>query len=123
MSKNLLTKFRVFWRTLSPLEQRRLYDIMTALRGEDGGNDSLKYRTTARIRGLLFGIKLKDGATGGLMGFFRSDPSIDRTSAQKDLFYKASVHWQGHIRDALRALKPYVKKGRFKDLLRFMRKK
>lgn len=117
MSKNLITKFRKFWRTLSPLEQKRLWGILSALRGEDEGDSSLKHRTTGRIRGLLFGIKLKHE---GITGFFRPDPVEDQTNTHRDFFHKASGHFQSHIRIALNALKPYVKKEKFIDLLRFM---
>ena len=120
MSKNLLTKFRKFWRTLSPVEQKRMYDIMTALRGEDGGREDVKYRTTARIRGLLFGIKLKRESPKAYLGFFKPNPSYDTTTTQVTNFQCARKHFQHHIKDALKALKPYVKKEKFKDLLRFM---
>lgn len=116
MSKNLLTKFRKFWRTLSPLEQGRLWEILCALRGEDEGETEVKARTTARIRGLLLGKKL--GHT--MIGFFRPNPIKNTTITQRELFKKASLHFQSHIRLALHALKPYVRKEKFKDLLRFM---
>lgn len=117
MNKNLITKFRKFWRSLGELEQKRLWHILTALRGEDDGEDDVKYRTTARIRGLLFGIRLKDE---GLCGFFRPNPLDDTTDTNRDLFKQSSEHFQSHIRIALNALEPYVKKEKFKDLLRFM---
>lgn len=116
MSKNLITKFRKFWRTLSFMEQKRLWSIMTALRGEDGGNDDVKHRTTARIRGLLFGIKLKKGTSG----FFKPNPIVDTTMTQRERFQGTSDHFKHHIREALYSLKPYVKKEKFKDLLRFL---
>jgi len=89
---------------------------MTALRGNDEGGDAVKYRTTARIRGLLFGKKLDNT----IIGFFRPNPILDQTRANVDLFLRSRVHFQNHIEAALNALEPYVKKEKFKDLLRFM---
>lgn len=120
MSKNLITKFRKFWKTLTPMEQKRMYHILTALRGEDGGREDVKYRTTARIRGVLFGIKLKKESPKAYLGFFRPNPILDTTITQVELFFRASKHFQHHIKDALNALKPYVRREKFKDLLRFM---
>ena len=122
MSKNLITKFRSFWRTLTPTEQKRMYQIMTALRGEDGGNERTKYRTTARIRGLLFGIRIKEKSRC-TYGFFKPNPYDDQTNEHREIFsssLRTNMHFRHHIRDALQALKPYVKKEKFRDLLRFM---
>ena len=120
MSKNLLTKFRKFWRTLSPMEQKRLYDIMTVLRGEDEGQSDVKIRTTARIRGLLLGAKWKRENRNVYVGFFRPNPIVDTTLTQRENFRKATKHFQHHVQEAIHALKPYVKKEKFKDLLRFI---
>lgn len=117
MSKNLITKFRKFWRTLSPLEQRRMYDIMTALRGEDDGNARVKNHTTARIRGLLFGAKL---AHKGVKGFFTPNPrKIDNVTVHF-LRGKMGRHFSWHICEAIAALKPYVEKKKFVDLKKFL---
>ncbi len=117
MSKNLITKFRKFWRTLSLLEQRRLYDIFTALRGEDDGNSRVKNHTTARIRGSLFGEKLRHK---GVRGFFRTEPSIIDRVAVQCLRGKMGGHFYCHVRDAIQALKPYVPKKKFVDLEKFL---
>jgi len=117
MSKNLLTKFRKFWRTLSPLEQKRLYDILTALRGEDDGDGRMKDHTTARIRGLLFGEKLRHK---GVKGFFMPRPHEVSRETVRFLKGRMGRHFSWHIRDAIHALKPYVKKEKFTDLLKFI---
>jgi hypothetical protein len=95
---------------------------MTALRGEDGGRDDIKYRTTARIRGLLFGTKIRKFSRISY-GFFKPNTYNDQSNDAVGRFHSStttSMHFRHHIKNALKALKPYVKKEKFTDLLRFM---
>jgi len=122
--KNVLTKFREFWKKLDTPEQRELWDVLTALRGDDVELSlKLKLFVTARIRGeLLRQRAVKVLPMGAYMCPTRKDalaefnqPSL---SNFKEHFKKASEHWQTHVRKAIRVIIKYHP-SRARDLKKF----
>lgn len=126
---NLITKFRTLWKSLTDLERERLWDILTALRGCDRGeNDDVKYMTTARIRGELLG---ENYSRGYVFIKFKQAKEMINTWSQHGEYYKAkevkahfqekSSHFKSHIRHAIDALFYYRPKSAIRDLQKFLR--
>jgi len=124
MKKNLVQKFRKFYFALPKEEQIALYDIMTALRGEDSGSFTLKTFTTARVRGALFGISQKDFARRGMVfASLKKAQAYDRRSwtgddklSIREKWEKANEHFRDHIKSAIEALRKHGFKGTISDL-------
>lgn len=122
---NVITKFRALWESLSPLEKGRLWDIMTALRGSDGGlNDDVKYATTARIRGELLGQNYNRGYT-----FTEFKQAKDRITREIRLYKPHEVrksyqrkpaHFRRHVRSAIYALNFLRPRSSMRDLQKFL---
>ena len=85
MKKNLVQKFRKFYFALPKEEQVALYDIISAIRGEDNGSFTLKTYTTARVRGALFGISQKEKVINPVFQIFKGffDKWIDKLVIQE----------------------------------------
>ena len=125
---NLVQKFRKFFFSLPKDEQRALWDIMTALRSEDGGSFALKCFTTARLRGALFG-KTDTGFLKRAMMF--TNPRLAKKycrnfswalrvdSELKTNYKKANIHFKDHFRMAINALLKHGFKGKVADLKDF----
>jgi len=128
MKKNLVQKFRKFYFALPKDEQIALYDIMSAIRGEDEGSYKLKTYTTARIRGALFGKSQSDFARRGLcFASLKKAQVSDRKSwigeefelNIEEKFKKANEHFIDHIDLAIKALEKHGFKGTISDLGKF----
>lgn len=50
-AREVLEAINAWARGANPLEVRDVWAVLTALRGPDNGDDAVKWRTTARIRG------------------------------------------------------------------------
>lgn len=119
MKKNLIERFRGFWGTLTLREKKDLWDIMTALRGNDQENDTLKYITTCRIRGELLGTEHKKSTTC-IVYCSPNNKVIKRVACPRGVFSKSGWHSRHHTRSAIEALARYVPKKRIKDLLNLL---
>jgi hypothetical protein len=119
MKKNLIKRFRDFWGTLTGIEQKDLWDIMTALRGNDEDYRALKYITTCRIRGELLGMEHKKAAAC-IVYLSSNNKDIKRVACPRDVFSKSNWHSRHHTRSAIEALARYVPKKRIKDLLNLL---
>lgn len=129
MKKNLVQKFRKFYYALPQDEQKALFAILTALRGEDSRSSTfLKIFTTARIRGALFGKSQKDFCKRALCfasfkkakayntdGYFPPVP----TQLMKN-WRQADSHFKQHIQSAIEALKKRGFKRSISDLMNFI---
>lgn len=112
IENNPIYKFRQFWNSLSTVEQSYIWDILTALRGEDKGDEQVKVNTTARIRAEFF----NDDYCSRL-ALFKSHPiHEDLIPHIKNFFTTANPHFRGHIHFAVIALTEYVYKKRINDL-------
>ena len=131
--QNLIKKFRSFFFSLPKDEQEAMWDIMSAIRSEDGGNSNLKTYTTSRVRGTLL-EQSDDGFFGAIVmsslkeaNKYQSKWDEDKTTyrlsrkEQLNLYRKADFHWQGHLRHAIRALRDYGFKSKVKDLGKFLK--
>lgn len=112
--RDLIVKFREFWKNLSYTEQIRLWSIMAAIRGEDNSIQRTKHFTTARIRALFFGKKIFD--TFSVAGDFSFNIN-SLSDTQKTDIRTSNSHFNRHVCSAIKALKPSVKKSKIKDLL------
>lgn len=120
--KNVVLKFRKFWKELDGLERSHLWDIMTALRGADVGSDHVKMFTTARIRGELLGRDFYKGFV-----FL----SLERAKYHQGNGYSPSrivkqfraekSHFVCHVIEAIETLAKYRPKTSVRDLLKFTR--
>jgi len=107
--KNILAKFRDFWGTLTQGEQIDLWDVLTALRGQDSKDCStMKHFVTARIRGELFrqplgGYHSHPTHKGAERATFLQHGKIS-TQKLKKLFTALPLHWQEHVQGAIEVL-------------------
>ena len=128
MKKNLVQKFRKFYFALPKEEQIAFFDIMSAIRGEDGGNGDLKVFTTARVRGALLGISeisyakkalvfasLKKAEAYNGKNTFPGDENEAMT-----LWRRSSWHFKQHIHSAIKALRKHGFKRSISDLMKFI---
>lgn len=111
---SVFDKFQKFWRTLTRGEQKALWDVMAAVRGPDNGSNAIKFLTTARIRHLLIGGSRKErqADTHWFSAYIFSSLReakedgvscrITPKKAKEELY--DNVHFDKHIRAALRAL-------------------
>lgn len=124
--KNVLTRFREFWNTLDNGDQKDLWDVLTALRGDDDETSlELKLFVTARIRGELFRVKaIKVLPLGGYICPTIHDSRQEFTEGSlpnlKELFKKASEHWKTHAQRAIRVINK-LHPSRSRDLKKFER--
>lgn len=123
---NLVQKFRKFFFALPKNEQKAMWDIMSAIRSEDGGNDNLKSYTTSRIRGSLLGKSATTIYGAIVFASLRKANNYQVAQGyelseerQKELLVKTNFHWRAHLKCAIRALKKYGFKGKVKDLEKF----
>lgn len=128
MKKNLVQKFRKFYFALPKEEQIALYDIISAIRGEDNGSFTLKTYTTARIRGALFGKSQIDFAKKGLVfASFKKAQAYDRRSRTRaegtvrGKWRNADEHFRDHVKSAIIALRKHGFKRAISDLMEFTR--
>lgn len=127
MKKNLVQKFREFYFALPKEEQTALFEVITALRGEDGGDWILKNFTTARIRGALFG-KSQVGFAERAICFasLKKAEAYNRKTWIGDkgdlmtLWMKSDSHFRAHIERAIRALIKFGSKRAISDLMKFI---
>ena len=105
--QNVVLKFRKFWNNLDTDEQDGLWNILTALRGCDINTESdksftLKFLTSARIRGLLFG---DNSIIGHNIGFVNQKKLINVEIEEMDRLLKikkvCSYHFLNHYTCAL----------------------
>lgn len=125
--KNLVQKFRKFYFALPKDEQVALWDILAAIRGEDGGSFTLKIFTTARVRGALFGKSQTDFANRGLVfASLKKAQSYNKRGYEAGeanlmgLWNEADGHFRAHIETAIRALVKHGFKRATSDLRRFI---
>lgn len=123
---NLLFKFRKFNDNLSDEERKDLWDILTALRGNDKNHDLRgveKCLTTARIRGEFFG---KKSFSHGIGGYSYPSYSVTPKYAKQKIreveekSRDGSSHFYAHIRNAILALSKYRPKKAMRDLQKFL---
>lgn len=125
---NLVQKFRRFYFALPKEEQSALFDILSAIRGEDKGSFTLKTFTTARVRGALFGKSLPNFVHRALcFASLKKANAYDRRTwvgepelIAEDLWGKADEHFKNHIRSAIRALREHGFKRSILDLMKFI---
>ena len=124
---NLITKFRDFWCSLNWTEKKHIWDILTALRGNDdhsGFSGHEKVLTTARIRGELFGENsFSDGIGGYSHRFYSQVPSHAKKVVRQvkaKFINEAYSHFHDHVRNAIQALNHYRPKKSMRDLQKFM---
>jgi ribosomal protein L7/L12 len=121
MRKNLIKRFRDFWGTLTVGEQRDLWNILTALRGADHHNKSVKVTTTARIRGELLGKEHSRSLKRTCIIYCSSgSKQIKRVKDPRGIFRVSMFHFKYHVEAAIYALKKHVPKERIKDLLKLL---
>lgn len=125
--KNLVQKFRkFFYCELSAKEQESLWDIMCALRSEDGGDPVLKIYTTCRIRGALLGQNMDSFYGAIVMANHKNadkycTPSRKKTRKEhNELYFNADSHWRSHFRSAIKALRRDGFASTISDLLKFL---
>lgn len=123
---NLVFKFREFNNNLSEKERKDLWDILTALRGNDKNHaieGAEKCLTTARIRGELFN---KKGFSHGIAGYSYPSYSVTPKYAKQQVekvkkeSKDFSSHFYAHIRTAILALSEYRPKKAMRDLQKFL---
>lgn len=129
-SKNVLTRFREFFKSLSHPEQKELWDVLTALRGSDAGvNDDVKFATTARIRGEFLGERYSRGYV--FLNLKQAKNEMQYTSSHRGGYKPHKVrshyqdkphHFQAHVRHAIDVLNRYRPKSSMRDLQKFLRR-
>ena len=128
MKQNLVQKFRKFYFALPKEEQIALWDIMSAMRGEDSGNDTLKVFTTARIRGALLGISKISFANRALVfaSLRKAKSYTNKRNFFEDkrevitLWQQSHYHFKQHIQSAIEALRKHGFKRSISDLMKFI---
>ena len=125
--RNLVLKFREFYFNLSYYEQKHLWRIMTALRGNDENpefSSQEKCLTTARIRGEMFGVKSFNQGVGGYSypSYSKVPPYAKRQAhvIKKRFDAEARSHFQSHARNAILALMFYRPKRAMRDLKKYI---
>lgn len=114
VKNNPVYKFRLYWRSLTEEEKKRMWSILTALRGQDENGDiDVKQCTTGRIRKELF---MQHGLPYPCLVFPPPMDIPDEIKGIRQTFLQTPQHFQTHIFDAIDALSKYVFKGRLKDL-------
>lgn len=121
--KNVLEKFRTFFHNeLSWSEQRDLWDVLTALRGDDTEKAmNNKILVTARIRGELL---RRDGtATFGGYSFQTLKSALGEIGRSTSYtlmedFKKGASHWKQHVTKAIYILLA-IHPSRAKDLKKY----
>jgi hypothetical protein len=113
-TKQMLDSIISFLNNAPYEESRQLWDVLTALRGPDDNNTSLKSITTARIRGVL-GLR-PNGAAGAVVD---DGVPIHNDASGYDMFYKlketvdntVSYHFAKHYAYAVATLRAlgYIK--------------
>jgi len=89
-----------------------LWDITTALRGEDGGNSKLKLLSTARLRGIL-GLEVtvdhngETISTNSNIGAFSRQASltVEEIRERNILLSDGDQHFKLHFKEGMRALR------------------
>lgn len=121
-SNNLVLKFREFWNSLSGREKGHLWDIMTALRGADSGDDRdfVKTFTTARIRGELLGQDFYKGFIHITFEKAKRFHGRYNWRAVTESFIKHPSHFYCHVTEAIEVLKLYRPKSAMRDLEKFL---
>ena len=123
--KNVVTKFHGFWEKLNDHEQEQLWALLTALRGEDGGNRTVKRMTTCRIRAFMF----PPGYQGKINGWVYTTRKYAETcslsneaklSNLRKLFRGSNYHWRGHTAQAMQILEKLFP-SKTKEFKKFMR--
>jgi len=112
--KNVIERFRAYFKRLPELEKRILWDVLTALRGDDVtySNEKLKV-LTARIRYELLHPKLKSGSweewydrtilSSSYMA--RKRPMTEKDMLEsRELILEMTEHCRKHLRSAVVAL-------------------
>lgn len=112
---NPLYKFRRFWVDLSDQEKIDIWNLLTILRGEDGGSGYLKAETTGRIRHEIFD---HDRVLYGKVIFTEGQIKADEIRPLRRIFQdnKTDIHWRNHFYQAVKSLSKYVFKSRLNDL-------
>ncbi len=117
--KNVVTKFQDFWEELEHREQSELWDILTALRGEDGGSTVLKRYTTARIRGVVMRDYVPNGLHYVSIKDIHAHNGMRKIKTIRSLWEEASWHWKRHVSMAIMALVKHCP-SKCKDLKKFL---
>jgi hypothetical protein len=79
-------------------EKKKLWDVLTALRGPDDGNDYSKNATTGVVRYYALGPILNEDPIGAVVNKDRASFVIDRSS------FSGTSHFSDHIRKAFSVL-------------------
>jgi hypothetical protein len=100
MLADALDMLREFFETAEPHECRKLWAVLTALRGPDNNDDEVKHQTTTHIRKKAFGPSIKK--VESTCGIVVQDKPANWRSICDDS--SAGPHFDSHVRQAARAL-------------------
>lgn len=113
---NPFYKFRRFWVDLSDQEKKDVWNILTVLRGEDGGSVWLKSETTGRIRYEIFGC---DRVLDKRVICTEGQIEAEDIRGLRKIFLddkQTNAHWRHHLISAIKSLSKFVFKERLNDL-------
>lgn len=113
---NPIYKFRRFWVDLNDQEKLDIWNILSALRGEDDGSVWLKQETTGRIRHEVFG---EDRTLDAHVICTEGQIDVGDIRPLRKIFLDdktTSIHWRHHLINAVTSLSRYVFKSRLNDL-------
>lgn len=119
IENNPIWKFRIFWNNLNQGERRDMWNILTALRGQDKDSDpDVKHSTTGRIRGELFA---GDQLGYDLLVCINYPTLAEDIRMCREKLFDTPTHFQRHIQDATISLAKYIFKKRVNDLYKITR--
>jgi len=106
--KNVVEKFRNWFKRLPVTEQRDLYDILALLRGPDTENYKVKDTFTCRIRHIL-GVVERPGDTRKFSGrhflpYTNSEPFDSYEGAMDKAEELCEGHYLAHAKEAIKRL-------------------
>lgn len=117
---NPLYKFRRFWVDLTDQEKLDIWNLLTILRGEDGGSQWLKSETTGRIRYEVFG---DDRVLDKHVICTEGQTEADDLRSLRRVFLnekQTNAHWRHHCINAIKSLSKFVFKSNLKDLCKIV---
>ena len=112
---NPVYKLRRFWVDLTDQEKLDIWNLLTILRGEDGGSGWLKAETTGRLRHEIFG---DDDVLEQHVICTEGQIEKEEIRPLRKLFLdnKTDIHWRNHCINAIKSLSKFVFKSRLEDL-------
>ncbi len=102
--KQELAHLRKFFKTANTEEQRKLWNVLTALRGPDNNNCAVKHATTAVIRHAFLGSKATSSKVASYLADVAPDSEQSLLWRGKSVYDLGGDHFVSHASRAFTAL-------------------